>query len=88
MHLRKHRKKIKKLSSKVDDEDFMKEIYAMMDSDAATLPQAIGKFVDNHANAFAAAMVKRYKNKTYDELQASLRDRRLPSTVNKVEAIK
>ena len=66
----------------------MKEIYEIMDSDAATLPQAIRKFVDNYANAFAAAMIKRYRNKTFDELQASLRDIRLPSTVNKVEAIK
>ena len=44
--------------------------------------------MDDHANAFVATMAKRYWDKTYDDLQASLRDRRLPRTVNKIEAIK
>ena len=54
--------------SKVDDEDFINEIYGIMDSEAATLPQAISKFVDNHADAFVATMAKRYNEKTYDDL--------------------
>ena len=44
--------------------------------------------MDHHANSFVADMAKRYRNKTYDKLQASLRDRKLPSTENKVEAVK
>ena len=76
--------------SKVDDKDFVKELYGIMESEGpgTTLPQAISKFVDIHAHAFVATMAQRYEDKTYDDLQESLRDRRLLRTVSKIEAIK
>ena len=54
------------LMSKVDGNDFINELYEILNSEGSdtTLPQAVCKFVDVHAQDFVFTMAQRYKDKT------------------------
>ena len=50
----------KKLTPKADDKDFVEELYGIMENEGPgmTLPQAISKLVDMHAQTFVVTMAQ------------------------------